>query len=133
MDYKFLKHTADTQFKAYGKTLTECFSNAGIAMFEVMTDIKKIKPLIKKEIKIKSEDIKALLYDFLEELLFIHETKHLFLCKFKIKVDKKKLTVTGSVYGEKINESHERRALVKAITYNNMIVGKGFVQAVLDL
>ena len=36
MKYRFLSHTADVKFKAYGKTLNESFENSALAMFNVM-------------------------------------------------------------------------------------------------
>ena len=77
MKYKFLKHTADVKFQAYGKTLEESFANAALAMFSVMTDVKKIKPIIKKEFNMKGIDQKQLLYKFLEEFLFLMDAKFL--------------------------------------------------------
>ena len=47
--FRFLEHTADAKFQAYGKNIEEAFSNAALAMFSVITDIKKIN---KKEVKI---------------------------------------------------------------------------------
>lgn len=133
MRFKFFRHTADTKFRAYGASLNEMFENAGLAFFEVMTNTKKVRPLIKKEFTIKSQDNKSLLYDFMEELLFLHETEHLLFSRFKIKIDAKEFTLSCIAYGEEINESHERRALVKAVTYNEMMITKEFVQVVLDL
>ena len=47
--YKFLQHTADMKFQAFGKSLEECFSNASYALVEIITK-DKIKPLIKNKI-----------------------------------------------------------------------------------
>ena len=41
--FKFLEHTADAKFQAYGKNMEEAFSNAALAMFSIITDTKKIK------------------------------------------------------------------------------------------
>ncbi|HLE06534.1 MAG TPA: archease [Candidatus Nanoarchaeia archaeon] len=131
MKFEFFKHTADVMFKAYGKDLGECFSNAGIAFFEVITDTNSVKPLISKSFSINSEDAKSLLYDFLEELLYLHETEHMVFSKFKVSI--KDNSLSAVVYGEKINKSHELRSMVKAVTYSNMVIDKKFVQVVLDL
>jgi len=131
MRFRFLEHTADIKFRAYGKTLNEVFENAGLAFFEVCCNTKKVKPLIKKELSIKSEDLKSLLYDFLEELLYLHEAEHYLFSKFKVII--KGLKLTATLWGEKINQSHELRSMIKAVTYNDMIVEKGMAQVVLDL
>ena len=43
MKFKYFDHTADIMFEAYGKTLEETFCNAGLAMFNILTDIRKVK------------------------------------------------------------------------------------------
>lgn len=131
MKFEFFRHTADVMFKAYGKDLSECFSNAGLAFFEVITDTSKVKPLVKKSFSIKSEDAKSLLYDFLEELLYLHETEHMVFSEFKVSIEGNSLSAV--VYGEQINKSHELRSMIKAVTYSNMVIGSNFVQVVLDL
>ncbi len=129
--------TADVMFKAYGNTLAEAFENAGYAMFEIMTDAKKIAPKISFAFEKNAEDLKSLLYDFLEELLYLHETKDVFLSEFHVELDEKNYSLKAVVKGEKIKDTHERRCVVKAVTYFDMDIkkiGKRYVvQVVLDL
>ena len=66
--YKFLPHTADVKFQAFGKTLAEAFKNAAYALTDVITDHKKIKPKLKKTIKVKSQEIVKLDFDFADEI-----------------------------------------------------------------
>ena len=47
MAFEHFEHRADIGVKGIGKTLVQAFEEAGRAMFEVMTDIKKIKPKTK--------------------------------------------------------------------------------------
>ena len=81
--FKFLEHTADAKFQAFGKTMEEAFSNAALAMFSIITDIKKIKKALKNEIKAEGSDLKSLLYNFLEELLFLIDTENFLLSSIK--------------------------------------------------
>lgn len=133
--YKFFEHTADAKFQAYGKTLEEAFSNAALAMFSVMTDIKKIKPKIKKEISVEGIDQKQLLYNFLEEFLFLMDTEFLLLSNVeKIKISGNKLTAAASF--DKA-ENYETHGDVKAVTYQEMEIkqekGKFIAQVVVDI
>ena len=41
--FRYLPHTADMQFKAYGKDFTEALENSALALLSIMLDIKKIK------------------------------------------------------------------------------------------
>ena len=80
--FEFFDVTADVGLRAYGKTLEEAFKNAALATFEVMTDTSKIKPSICKKVKIESEDLLALLYDWLDELIFLHDAEYLIFSHF---------------------------------------------------
>ncbi|MDP6600203.1 MAG: archease [Candidatus Woesearchaeota archaeon] len=136
--YKFLEHTADAKFQAYGNNMGEAFSNAALAMFSVITDTKKIKKKIKKEIKVKGTDLKSLLYNFLEELLFLLDTNSFLLNKIeKISIKKMggKYSLNATVAGDKA-DNYETSGDIKAVTYNEMEIkenDKVMVQIVLDL
>ena len=137
--YKFLEHTADAKFKAFGKNLEEAFSNAALAMFSIMTKTEEIKPEIKKEINITEADLKSLLYSFLEELLFLMDSESFVLNKIrKITIKKDKVyTLSAIAVGDKISEKYELHGEVKAVTYNEMEINeekdKVTVQVVVDL
>lgn len=137
--YEFLEHTADAKFRAYGKTLEEAFGNAALAMYSIMVDTEKVKPKIKKEIKVDGTDEKSLLYNFLEEFLFILDVENFLLNKIKkIKITKKKQKyyIKAEAYGDKA-ENYETHGDVKAVTYNEMEIKKEkkrcVVQVVLDI
>jgi len=68
--FKYLEHTADAKFEAYGANMGEAFSNAALATFNILTHTENIKPAIEKTIEIKAKRDTSLLYDFIEELLF---------------------------------------------------------------
>jgi len=136
MKFKFLEHTADIKFQAFGKNLDKAFENSALAMFKAMSD-KKIKTNTKKKIKVSGKDLENLLYNFLEELLFLMDSENFFLAKVeKIKLDEKKLTLEAGISGDDVKK-YEIKIDVKAVTYNEMFVnkiGKNWVcQVVLDV
>jgi SHS2 domain-containing protein len=131
LKFEFFDVTADVGYTAYGNTLSEAFGNAALAMFEVITDTSKVKPKITKHLKVESEDEKALLYDWLSELLFVHDTEYLVFSDFEVKIEstiKKGETIfilEASASGEEFNrEVHESRDEVKAVTYHMMNIKK---------
>jgi len=132
MKYEFLEHTADTKFRAYGESLNEVFANAGLAFMEVITDPASVKRDVKKEFTVQAEDLKSLLYDFLEELLILHESENLLFNQFEVKINKEDFSLTTIAWGETIKD-HELRNPVKAITYSEMKVSEEMAQVVLDL
>lgn len=121
--FEFFEVTADTGYLAYGNTIEESFENAGLAMFEVMTNTQNVKPVIKKEITIISEDEVSLLYDWLSELLFLHDTEFIFFSEFKVEITRENddYKLYGEVLGEKINyNKHNQANEVKAVTFHLM-------------
>lgn len=139
MKYKFLKHTADVKFQAFGKTLEEAFSNAAIATFEVMIKTKKIEKNITKKVEINAEDKESLLYKWLEEMLYLLDTEYFMLNSVKnIKISKgKPYLLKAEIVGDKFEDKYELHGAVKAVTYNEMFIkeekGKVTVQVVLDI
>ena len=127
--YEFFDVTADIGFWAYGKTLEESFENAGLAMFDVITDIGKVAKTESRTITVESEDKVSLLYDFLEELLIIYELELIMFSNFDVAISKENI-LGNEVYkleaiatGETIDWNiHERRSEVKAITFHMMDV-----------
>jgi len=135
MKFKFLEHTADVKFQAFGSSLEKAFENAALAMFNHMYD-KQVKEKIKKKFKVVGKDFESLLYNFLEELLFLLDSEFFFLSKVKVKIDKKKMELNAQVSGD-IVKNYKANADVKAVTYNEMFVkkqGNRFIcQVVLDV
>jgi SHS2 domain-containing protein len=134
--YEFFEHTADAKFRAYGKSVDEAFSNAALAMTSIMTGKEKIKPKIKKSIKIAGEDLKALLYSFLEEFLFFLDTENFLISEVKTKISKKGGTylLEAEALGDKAS-NYKTHGDVKAVTYNAMKISKKpvYVQVVVDI
>nr|WP_319374376.1 archease [uncultured Methanobacterium sp.] len=126
--FEFFDVTADVGFRACGKDMDEAFQNAALATFDVMTDTSKIKPTVKREILIEAEDEKALLYDWLSELLFLHDYEGLVFSRFAVitrQKDPETFILQGEIWGEKFNRaSHEVRDEVKAVTFHLMEINK---------
>ena len=138
--YKFLEHTADAKFQAYGKSMEEAFSNAALAMFSIITDTKKIKKKIKKGIEARGHDLKSLLYNYLEELLFLIDTENFLLNhieQLKLHKKEKEYFLEAIVVGDRYSEKYKTTGDIKAVTYNEMEIkeekGKVMVQVVLDI
>lgn len=141
-NFEYFDVTADIGFYAFGNSLEKAYENAASAMFNIMTDIKTVRPIQKREFKIKSEDFVSLLYDYLEELLFLFDVELLFFSKFEVfieKINEETYELNCIAYGEEVNWNiHPRKGEVKAITFHKMEVifeDDGFVKlsAILDL
>ena len=124
--------------------LWEAFENAAIAMFEVITDTSTIKPKIEKKIKLDAEDKYAILYDWLSELLFFHDSEFMVFSNFNVKIRKsnvdnnKRYYLKASAFGEQFDlQKHERRSEVKAVTFHMMDININYhpikLQVILDI
>ncbi|MGQ9641729.1 MAG: archease [Candidatus Bathycorpusculaceae bacterium] len=126
--FEFLEHTADVYVAAYGKDLAEAFKNAALAMFEVMTDVGKVKAKIEDYVEVEAEDEHALLYTWLEELLIKFETNEMLYSKFNILNIEKTANgfrLKAKIFGEKFNpHKHIQKVGVKAVTYHCMEIIK---------
>jgi len=124
MKFKFLEHTADVKFQAFGKTLEQSFRNSFLAMKKIILERTKIEGKIKKEIKIFGMDLNNLLYNFLEEFLYFLEVEDLVVSRVeKIKIDKKNFKLTAVVVGDN-SSNYKITNHIKAITYSQMFIKK---------
>lgn len=122
--YEFFDVTADIGFVAFGNNLNNAFESAAIAMFDIISNTEYIEAITKLDIEICSEDKISLLYDFLEELLFLHEVKFLLFSKFSVNIQKindEKYKLNATIYGEDIDwNKHVKGSEVKAVTFHMM-------------
>ena len=139
--YRFLEHVTDAFVEAWGKTLEEAFSQAGLALFDTMLDVKSVQARTNLELHTSGHDEKELLYNYLEELLLLFEVRQLALGSFAvISINSKKaeMGLKGKVAGEPYNRAkHNGKVEVKGITYHLMEIekhpGKVTVRFLLDL
>jgi len=122
--FKFLPHTADIKFQAYGKTLEEVFENSALALKEILVEDEKVKKNIKKNISVKGKDYESLLNNFLEEFLILFDSERFVLSEIKnIRISQKDLKLKAEVAGDNA-EDYQINEHIKAITYNEMFVKK---------
>ena len=140
MKYKYLPHTADTKFRAYGKDMEEAFGNAALAVFNIMVDTSKVKENVKKKIAAEGADLKALLQNFLEQFLILLDSENFFLAnvrKIKISGSEGSYKLAAEAAGDDAGKYETIGPQVKAVTYNDMVVDAEkdncFVQVVLDI
>ncbi len=137
MVYKYLEHTADAKFRAFGKNFEEALSNAVTAMFGMMTRIDEVESRVKEKIEIKAEDMKSLVFDFLDELLYLLDTKGIVFTHLEnVKFDPENYKVSATAVGD-LYKNYEMHGSIKAVTYNEMVVEKEkdkyVIQVVVDI
>ena len=121
-NFEYFEVTADIGFRAYGKNLNEAFENAGLAIFNIISDTDDIDSTKEISFEITSEDNVSLLYDYLEELLFYHEVEFMLFSKFDVEIGEN-FHLKATIKGEPIDwDKHERKTEIKAITFHKMEV-----------
>lgn len=114
--YETFEHTADIGIRAWGRELSELFEEAAKALFSVIVDLDTVSVERSLKVELGADSGEELFLKWLKELLFIFETEHLLLSKFRVlEVSAEKLS--AEVGGEKIkNSKHALGREVKAIT-----------------
>ena len=113
--------TADLTIESYGPTLEEAFANAALAMFNAMTPLEGIEERETRRVEASGDDIGGLLYNFLDELLFVHEVELLVFSSVVVSLDEELLRLTAECRGELFDpQRHESGIVVKAVTFHQM-------------
>lgn len=125
MDYETFDHEADIGIRGYGKTLDEAFENAARAMFSVMVDINRVKPVKKFHIRAEAPDVETLLVEWLNQLLALADLEGYLFSDFSVKISSDGTRLDAYAAGEPIDrERHEISVEVKGATYSMLEVGK---------
>lgn len=111
-------------FEAEGKNLAGLLNQASLALFEVVCQIKKVKPKKAIQLKLEAKNESELVHNWLDLLLSESDANEMFFSKFSIKVTKgKKLTATGKASGEPYSRA-KSGTVVKGVTYYKFKVRK---------
>lgn len=121
--YEYLEHTADVKIRSYGLNLSQAFENMAKATTGVMTDVEKLKTHVTKRININSKNVERLLYDFLDEIIYIMDTEE-FLTAIAI-VNIHGNSLSADLKGDYQNENqYEVHTYIKSVTMNDLKVMK---------
>jgi len=124
--FEYLDHTADVQLHAWGTSLGRAFESVVLAMFGYITNLDSVKidPELKPTvITAKGRDMKSLLYNFMDEFLYIFSTEDLVFCDVEIvDIDSDTtFSIRARARGERFDlRKHPQGTEVKAITYSAM-------------
>ena len=146
MAFELFEHKADIGIRGFGRSTDEAFAEAGKALFEVMCDTSKVDPLKAHKFVVEAPDLGALLVKYLNELLFVKDTKKMLYSQFRVKIaeqgnpnGEKSFKLEGVIFGEKIDtKKHSTKVDPKAATYSQLLVekksdGKWVAQCIIDV
>ena len=122
--YKLLEHTADLGITTWGDSVKDLFINSACAMYDIISDIQFINPLISFHVKADGMDKDELLKNWLSELLYYFHVKNILLGRFDIEYISDN-NIVSLVAGENIDSiRHSLKREVKAVTYHNLKITK---------
>ena len=120
--YRTFSHTADLGLEIFGKDESEIFAHAGIALFSVLTEIKKIRSRRSWDIQAEGHDWEDLLVNYLSEILYRFDTEQMLLGQIVIlKLSPKLVVARGR--GEILDPSrHPVKTGIKAVTHHQVSI-----------
>ena len=136
--YEPLEHTAEAGIIARGADLAEAFANTAEGMYSLVVELDDVEERESREVSLESENLEALLVDWLMELVFLTETDGLVFRRFEIE-ELSEHRLRGRVSGERFNPERHRshNVMVKAVTRHLLEIGPdngGFrVQVLFDI
>lgn len=133
--FELIEHTADTGLRAYGVHLPDAFANAAYGLFSIMTDLRRVRQRRTREVAVEAHDIEELLFNWMNELIYLFDVDHLLLKRFDITEFNSK-ALRATCRGEGYDPSrHELRTEVKSATYHMLQVNgqNNTLQVIFDI
>jgi len=128
MSIKFLDHPSDVYVEVRAKSLKEAFALSGMAVYEVMTDVSRVKKQERAEVVVEGFDLYSLLYNWLEELIYLFDSRGFLGSEIKVEKvirNENGFKLKAVVLGEKYDaKRHESKTAIKAATYHLMEIKK---------
>jgi SHS2 domain-containing protein len=120
--YELFEHTADMGLRVRADDESTLFADAARALFSaIVANLKDVRLVEERHVEIDGNDRDYLLFDWLNELLYLFDAERLLLAEFDVHVAPSGLKAV--VRGELVDlERHQLEHEVKAITYHGLKV-----------
>jgi SHS2 domain-containing protein len=133
--FDYFGHTADIGITAYGNSMSEAYANAAYGLFSIITDLRKVRQTESRVIALREDDLESLLFEWLNELIYIFEVDRILIKKCDIQ-EFGGNRIRAICRGEKIDlKRHRLKTGVKAATYHLLTVDQRHnrVQVIFDI
>jgi len=120
--HEVFEHTADLGLRIQSPSIPALLAEAGQALFYFFFEnFQEVQTVSKQSVHLLQPQLDLALFDWLNELLYLFETRHFVGCRFDVKYEDGKLDAT--VHGEPWDEArHHLDHEVKANTYHRLKV-----------
>lgn len=119
-DYRFLDHTADFGLEIYGVDEKMLFTNAALALFDLITDPTILKGHQHRTIEVAGQDWPDLMVNWLRELLYLWNGEELLVHGVTVELlepTRLRAVVAADEYQQAF---HAIRNEIKAVTYHQI-------------
>jgi len=119
MPFRFLPDIAlaDIAFEAESDSVNGLFESSALAVSDIMVDPETLHSDTTRNVRISSEDLDRLLYDFLTELIIVKDVDSLLFREFEVEVAADQKSLEAMMKGEPIDRNrHLLRNDIKAVT-----------------
>ena len=122
MSYKVLDHATDAFIEVTASSLTEAFKVAGDSVVDTILDNSKIEEKEERNIVVMGKDLNYLLYNWLEDLIYLIITEGFAIKKLNITLEKnEEYTISAQIFGEDIDiKKHGFKVEIKSPTFHEM-------------
>lgn len=119
-NYSYFEHGADVGITGKGETLEKSFEAAAVAMFMIITDISKVKPVKRIKFNFIEQDIEFAFISWLNNLLNESHLLNMVFSRFHVERDKDAWICEA--FGEPWRNGLERGTEVKGATLTKLSV-----------
>lgn len=126
--YEIIEHPADVGFIACGRTLSELFENAGLAMCSLACALERIEERVQRQILARGADVESLLYAWLAEILAVADGEQLVFRRVSAShIQEPRDGVAGEAHGIAHGEAFDRErhaagTYIKAVTLHQFSI-----------
>ena len=137
MAWEHFPHEADMGIRGIGRTKSEAFEEAALALTAVITDPERIRPELELIIGREAPDDELLLAKWLNALVYEMATRKMLFSRFHVVLTPGKLEARA--WGERVDVTRHQPAVeIKGATYTALAVsrmsnGQWLAQCVVDV
>lgn len=120
--WEHFDHAADIGVRGVGRSLTEAFEQAALAMTAAVCSVQSIRPTSPVHLQCQDEDPELLFVDWLNSIIFEMATRNMLFSRFRVEINGGTLAATA--WGEQVDvDRHQPAVEVKGATYTALHVG----------
>ncbi len=118
--FEVIDISGDVGYRVWGETIEGLFVSAAKGFYTFITSVDEVNEIERLDIEVSGEPLEVLLIRWLNELIFVFETKGFVAKEIEILHMTDKI-VKAKLSGEEFDpDKHERGLSIKAATYHNL-------------